>query len=73
MKTKYRVLSGIDYLGKRAEAGAIVDDLPRGSVAWLLRDGIIEKLDKSEKSEKLDKSKTFEETIIDEEVEQDEL
>lgn len=66
MKTKYRILMGVDYLGKRAEAGAIVDDLPRGSVAWLLRDGIIEKLDKSDKSETV-------EEIIDEEVDEDEL
>lgn len=47
-KTSYRVLVGIDYLGKRAEAGDVVNDLPRNSVAWLLRDGIVERVAKTE-------------------------
>jgi len=47
-KTSYRVLVGIDYLGKRAEAGDVVSDLPRNSVAWLLRDGIVERIGKTE-------------------------
>jgi len=47
-KTNYRIITGIDYLGKRAEAGEVVNDLPRNSVAWLLRDGIIERIGKAE-------------------------
>jgi hypothetical protein len=40
---KYRVLKGIDYPpNKRAEAGAIVEDLPATAIKWLLEDGIIE-------------------------------
>lgn len=43
----YKVLVGLDYAGKRAEAGAIVDDIPSRSVAWLLDQGLIEKADGS--------------------------
>lgn len=39
----YRVLTGVKYHGKKAEAGDLVDDLPEGSVEWLLNDGHIEK------------------------------
>lgn len=42
----YRVLAGLDYAGKRVEAGAIVDDLPSKSITWLLDQGLIEKADK---------------------------
>lgn len=41
----YRVLVGIDYEGKRAEAGAVVSDLPAKSVTWLLAQNIIEAAD----------------------------
>lgn len=41
----YKVLVGLDYAGKRAEAGAIVDDIPSRSVAWLLEQGMIQKAD----------------------------
>jgi hypothetical protein len=41
-KNEYRVLRGIDYPpNKRAEIGAIVSDLPKESVSWLLASGII--------------------------------
>ena len=44
---KYRVLKGIDYPpNKRAEAGAIVEDLPATAIKWLLEDGIIEDANK---------------------------
>jgi hypothetical protein len=47
MATKYRVLQGIDYPpNKRAEAGAIVEDLPATAIKWLLEDGIIEDANK---------------------------
>jgi hypothetical protein len=39
---KHRVVVGIDYAGKRAEPGAIVDDIPASSVTWLVEQGIIE-------------------------------
>jgi len=38
----YRVLRGINYPGGRVEPGDLVDDLPEGSVGWLLDDGAIE-------------------------------
>lgn len=39
----YRVLVGIDYPpDKRAEVGAVVNDLPPKSVRWLLSQGVIE-------------------------------
>lgn len=41
----YKVLVGLDYAGKRAEAGAIVDDLPSRSITWLLDQNLIEKAD----------------------------
>lgn len=44
----YRVVRGVNYPGadgaaKRAEPGDLVDDLPEGSIDWLLADGAIEK------------------------------
>jgi hypothetical protein len=41
-KTEYKVLKGIDYPpNKRAEIGAIVSDLPKESISWLLASGVI--------------------------------
>ena len=52
---RYRVLQGIDYPpNKRAEVGAIVEDIPALSVKWLLDSGIIEDADKPAK--KIEKS-----------------
>lgn len=48
--TRYRVLQGIDYPpNKRAEVGAIVEDIPAQSVKWLLESGIIEDASKPSK------------------------
>ena len=41
--TNYKVLTGIDYAGKRAEPGDVISDLPNRSIAWLLDQGIVEK------------------------------
>jgi hypothetical protein len=42
-KNDYKVLKGIDYPpNKRAEIGAIVSDLPKESISWLLASGVIE-------------------------------
>ena len=41
----YKVLIGVDYAGKRAEAGDVISDVPSRSVSWLLDQGIIEKID----------------------------
>ena len=38
----YRVLAGVDYAGKRAERGDIVNDLPQKSIPWLTAQGIVE-------------------------------
>lgn len=41
-KFEYEVLVGIDYPpNNRAEAGDIVSDLPKDSIAWLLDSDII--------------------------------
>jgi hypothetical protein len=48
----YKVLVGLDYAGKRAEVGSIVDDIPSRSVAWLLDQGLIEKADTPVKSKR---------------------
>lgn len=42
---KYKAITGIDYLGKRVEAGDIVADLPAKSIKWLRECGAIELLD----------------------------
>ena len=47
----YKVLQGIDYKDKRAEAGDVVDDIPAKSVKWLVDQGIIEKVGASAKEE----------------------
>lgn len=46
---QYRVLTGVDYLGKRAEAGEVVSDLPGKAIKWLRECGAIELLDPSAK------------------------
>lgn len=51
----YRVLTGIDYAGKRAEPGDIITDIPSRSVGWLLEQGIVEKADGKTDSHKPDK------------------
>lgn len=50
MAKRYRVLTGINYkpkgatVEKRAEVGAVVDDLPPASVGWLLAQRIVEEV-----------------------------
>ena len=46
----YKVLVGLDYDGKRVEAGQIVSDLPSKSIEWLLESNIIESTDSKNKS-----------------------
>lgn len=43
----YKALTGLDYAGKRVEAGTIIDDLPSRSIAWLLEQGLIERTEQS--------------------------
>jgi hypothetical protein len=38
---RYKVLVGLDYSGKRADTGMIVDDLPAKSIKWLREQGMI--------------------------------
>lgn len=38
----YKVLRGITYGSKRAEAGDVVSDIPASSAKWLAEQGIIE-------------------------------
>lgn len=45
---QYKVNVGIDYAGRRAEPGDIIDDLPTRSVKWLLEQGIVEEAAKPE-------------------------
>lgn len=44
-KPLYRVLTGMNYEGNRAEAGDVVEDIPERDVEWLLCDGHIEKVE----------------------------
>lgn len=49
-KKKYRIKVGLNYPpnDKRAEPGDIVDDIPPGSLGWLLDAGVIEPVDGKE-------------------------
>lgn len=44
-KSTYRALVGLNYKGKRVEPGELASDIPKESVAWLLSDGCIEKVE----------------------------
>lgn len=46
MAKRYRVLVGLNYPpgNQRVEPGAIVDDLPKQSIRWLLDGGCIEEV-----------------------------
>jgi len=50
----YKVLVGLDYDGKRVEAGQIVSDLPAKSVEWLLESNIIESTDGKNKTKTIE-------------------
>lgn len=54
---KYRTLTGLEYAGKRVEAGQVVDDLPESSVAWLRQGGFVEAVTEPEKPAKVDAPK----------------
>ena len=54
----YKALVGLDYEGKRAEAGQTVDDLPSKSVAWLKEQGLIEPAGASSKPTKTKSTKS---------------
>lgn len=48
MSKAYKVLTGLSYKDKRAEAGEVVDDLPTKAVSWLLEEGHIEPVEESD-------------------------
>jgi hypothetical protein len=48
----YKALVGLDYAGKRIEAGQTVDDIPAKSVAWLVEQGLISQVSAPSKTEK---------------------
>jgi hypothetical protein len=52
MAEAYRVLTGMDYAGKRAEPGEIVTDLPTKSIPWLKEQGHIELASEPQSPEK---------------------
>ena len=54
---KYKVLTGIEWGNRRAEAGEIVDDLPAKSIKWLRESNLIELVDGS-KAEPEDETET---------------
>lgn len=41
---RYKLLTDLHYDGKKVKAGVIVDDLPKGSVRWLLLRGHVRKV-----------------------------
>jgi hypothetical protein len=45
----YRLLVGLDYNGKRGEAGDIVSDLPEKSITWLVKQDLIESVKSTRK------------------------
>lgn len=47
-RQRYLALTGLDYDGKRAEPGDIVDDIPGKSIKWLLKQGHVEKVEGSQ-------------------------
>jgi hypothetical protein len=48
----FRVLTGIQYKGKEAVAGDIVDDVPQADHGWLQEQGHIEKVTTEKKAAK---------------------
>jgi hypothetical protein len=48
----YRALVGLEYPtprgGRRVEAGEVAEDLPAGSLAWLLEQGLVELVEEVE-------------------------
>jgi hypothetical protein len=45
VKRKYRAMTTLFYPGRaRVDPGEIVDDIPKQSIWWLLRDGLIEEV-----------------------------
>jgi len=38
----YRVLTGLQYKGKEAVAGDVIDDVPATDISWLVEQGHIE-------------------------------
>lgn len=44
-KKTYRALVGLDYADRRVEPGDVVDDIPKKSLPWLLKQGHIEEAD----------------------------
>jgi hypothetical protein len=50
MSKKYRVLHGVEFVTKagntvRIEPGTVTDDIPRGSIAWLVEQKHIEEVE----------------------------
>ena len=48
----FRVLTGINYKGKEAVAGDVVDDIPQADHKWLQEQGHIEKVTTEKKAAK---------------------
>jgi hypothetical protein len=48
----FRVLTGIQYKGKEALAGDVVDDIPQADQGWLQEQGHIEKVTPEKKAAK---------------------
>lgn len=45
--TRYRVLTGLSWPGRRAELGETIDDLLPASIPWLLAQGAIEPVERA--------------------------
>jgi len=69
----YKVLQGIDYKDRRAEAGDVVDDIPAKSIKWLVDQGIIEKVGTSKVEEVEPEPEPVEESHWSDNLEGDDL
>jgi hypothetical protein len=63
---KYKVLVGLDYSGKRAESGAVINDLPAKSIKWLREQGLIVLISGEEPVDEPKVDKPSAETVVEE-------
>ena len=63
---KYKALVGLDYSGKRAESGTIINDLPVKSIKWLREQGLVVLISGEEPIDEPEVDKPSAETVVEE-------